>query len=353
MAFDLMDMIKGAVAKKVMGQFSGLLGGVDEKQSSSVFDNVTGSILGGMMKKAQTDDGARDVFDMVKKQDGGILDKLGDLMGGGDEGNQQIMKQGGGMLDGLLGGSSQQSSMFGSIAKALGLDEGMVGKLMMMAAPFIIGAIGKHIKSKAMDMAGFKNMLGSQGPSIAKSLSPGLADNLGFGNLLSNVPSASAPAPTSAPVKAAAPAGGGDLMKYIIPLLLLVGLIAAAVFVIPKLMEGGGEKTIINAANVEQMEKDVRSKLETLAKEVEGIKSTEDAEGIKVKIDEFKTYVSGLRFDGVSAEEMQSLKGQLDMRLMKGPLENFAYKVDGVKDILDASVKALSNTIIEVQKMEK
>ena len=348
MSVNLMDMIKGTVSKQVMGQLGGLLGGADEKKTSAVFDNVAGSILGGMMKKAQTDDGARDVFDIVNKQDDSILDKVGDLMGGGGA-QDQVMKQGGGILEGIMGGSSQQNSVFAMIAKALGLDEGMVGKIMMMAAPMIIGVIGKHLKSTAMDAAGLKGLLGEQGQHIAGSMAPGLVDQLGMGSLLSNVTAA-----PSAPAKPSMPeAGGGDMLKFVIPLLLLVGLIIAGIFVVPRLMGGGGETTVINSANVDEMEKDVRKRLEDLCKEVEGIKSSDDAETVKGSIDEFKKYVGGLKFQGVTAEQMQGVKGQLDMRLMKVALEEHAYKTDGVKDVLDTSVKALSSAIMDVQNMEK
>ena len=115
----------------------------------------------------------------------------------------------------------------------------MVGKIMMTAAPMIIGVIGKHLKSTAMDAAGLKGLLGEQGQHIAGSMAPGLVDQLGMGSLLSNVTAA-----PSAPAKPSMPeAGGGDMLKFVIPLLLLVGLIIAGIFVVPRLMGGGGETT--------------------------------------------------------------------------------------------------------------
>ena len=120
---DLMDMVKGAVSKQIMGKIGGMLG-TDEKKTSSVFETAAGSILGGLIKKSSTPDGARDVFDMTSKQDDSVLDKLGDILGGGQAG-EDFQKTGGGILDGVFG-KSNQSGMLGALAKALGLDEKMV-----------------------------------------------------------------------------------------------------------------------------------------------------------------------------------------------------------------------------------
>lgn len=348
MSVNLMETIKGAIPKQVMQQMGGMLG-TDEAKTSSAFESITGSILGGMMKKAQTDDGAREVYDMVSKQDDGILDKLGDLMGGGDD--AQAQSQGGGILEGIMGGSSQQSSIVGMIAKALGMDEGMIGKLLTMVAPVVLGAIGRFVKGSGMDASGLKNLLSSQGPNIANSMPAGLSDQMGLGNLMSNV--TSAPPKMPAPSQAMNEAGGMGALKFVIPLLLLVALILAGVFVLPSLMGGGAGSTVVNASNIEDMEEDVVSRLNELAESIKGIKDTEEAEKVKTQIDALKDYIGGMKFRGVSAEDMQGIKGRMDMRALKVPLDEHAYKVDGVRDILDASVKALALKIEEVRALER
>ena len=52
MAVDLMEMVKGAVSKQIMGQIGGMLG-TDESKTSSAFETIAGSILGGLMKKGR------------------------------------------------------------------------------------------------------------------------------------------------------------------------------------------------------------------------------------------------------------------------------------------------------------
>jgi len=62
-----------------------------------------------------------------------------------------------------------------------------MGKLMAMAAPIVMGVIGKHIKNKALDAVGLGNFLGSQKASLGSAMPSQLTSQLGFGNLLGNV----------------------------------------------------------------------------------------------------------------------------------------------------------------------
>ena len=183
---NIMDMVKGAITNQVMGQIGGMLGMSDNKKTSSMLDTAMGSILGGMINKSSSQEGAKQVFDMASNADSGIMDKLGDILGGGGDQLGAVQKSGGGMLDGLLG-SGGQTSMIQTIAKALGMDGSIVGKLLTFAAPMLLGSIGKHIKSAGLDALGLSSLLGEQKQHVAAAMPSGLAGNLGFGNLLSGV----------------------------------------------------------------------------------------------------------------------------------------------------------------------
>ena len=56
---NIMDMVKGAVTDQVMGQIGGMLGMSDNKKTSSILDTAMGSILGGMMNKSSSQEGAK------------------------------------------------------------------------------------------------------------------------------------------------------------------------------------------------------------------------------------------------------------------------------------------------------
>ena len=185
MSINLLDMVKGAVSNQVMGQMGNILGQSDSKKTAGMFETAAQSILGGLIKKAGTAEGAREVFKAVQDQDDGILDKLGDILGGNAQQQDHFQKQGGGMLDMIFG--NNRGGIMGIIGKFLGLDGSIMGKLMAMAAPIVMGVIGKHIKNKALDAVGLGSFLGEQKSHLGSAMPSALTSQLGFGNLLGNV----------------------------------------------------------------------------------------------------------------------------------------------------------------------
>lgn len=204
------------------------------------------------MNKASSPSGAEAVFGAVQKQDTGILDKLGDLLGGG-EATDNFQKQGGGVLDMVFGDNNAQAQK--AVGSSLGLGSGMVGKLMSMAAPILMGVIGNYVKSKALNAVGLGSLLGEQKSHLGGLLPSSLTSNLGLGNMLSgatgaasnvagsvadgvgnvaggvgNVAGKVGGAASNAAGAATGAAGdaasaGGGLLKALLPLLILGALI--------------------------------------------------------------------------------------------------------------------------------
>ncbi len=231
MPTDLMEMVKGAVSRDVMGKLGGMLGQSPEK-TSSAFDLAAGSILGGLMKKAASG-GAEDIFRAAQNADTGVLDRLGDLMGGGAKADA-VEKSGNGLLDMILGAG--KSGLLGTLAKALGLDAQKIGKLLAMIAPIVMGILSKHIKNKALNAAGLGNLLGEQKSLLGNYLPSNLTSQLGFGNLVSSVQGAANKAAGQAgkmvdhASRAASHTGreavqqGSSLLKFLLPLALVAAV---------------------------------------------------------------------------------------------------------------------------------
>lgn len=232
MSVNILDMVKGAVSDQIMGQIGGLLGQSDSKKTSSMFESAVQSFLGGMVKKASSPSGAQDIFRAVQDQDDGLMDKLGDILGGGKQ--AELEQVGNGALDMVFGDS--RGGLLSGIAKFLGLDDGIMGKLMTLAAPIVMGVIGKHIKQKALDAVGLGSLLGEQKSFLSSSMPSGLTSALGFGDFLGGATdavkdagSAVADAASDAGRAAANVAGdavetGGSIMKFLLPLILLAAL---------------------------------------------------------------------------------------------------------------------------------
>jgi hypothetical protein len=222
MSIDLMQMIKSAATQQIMNKLGGSLG-LDSGKTSKAFDTGAAAILGGILNKAQSADGARSVLDLAKNTDFSVLDKLGDLVGGSGASADQFQKMGGGILDSLLGGN--KGGMLSVLAKALGMDSSMIGKLLSMIAPIVMGILGKQIKSQGLDVSGLTSLLGSQKKSIAGFLPNNLAGDLGFKSLLGNVDKMAGSAGNAArQVASAGEQAGGGLMKMLIPLLLILAV---------------------------------------------------------------------------------------------------------------------------------
>lgn len=230
MAVDLMEMVKGAVSRSIMEKMGGMAG-TSPAQSSGVFEALAGSVLGGLMKKAAAPGGAEDIFQAVQKQDPGVLDRLGDLMGGGP-GSADLQKSGMGVLDQIFGGD--RSGLVNGIAKALGIDASKLGGLLAMIAPIVMGVIGKYLKNKTLNAAGLGSLLGDQKNFLGKYLPAGLGSQLGLGNLVGNLQQAAGTVQGTMAGAGRAmeqtAKSGGSLMKFLLPLLLLGIVVTGGVY---------------------------------------------------------------------------------------------------------------------------
>lgn len=225
MSIDLMGMLKDALSKQVMNKIGGMIG-LDEPSTNKAFDGAAGSILGGMMKKTKTQQGIDQIFGVAKEHDGGMFDNLGDLLGNSDA-TVNLQKQGGGILDLVFG--DERGKAESGVASSLGLSSGIVGKLMAMAGPMVMGIIGRYVKNKALNAVGLGSLLADQGSHLGNYMPSGLADNLGFGSFLGNASNAAQSAAgnvkhaASNTAQQAAQSGGG-LGKMLLPLVLLAAI---------------------------------------------------------------------------------------------------------------------------------
>ncbi len=240
MSINIMDLVKGAVTDQVMGQIGGMLGQNDRQKTSSVFESATASILGGLLKKSQSPQGAQDIFGAAQQADDSILDKLGDLLGGGDQ-TVGVQNQGSGILDMVFG--NQRNGIIGTLSRVLGFDKTMIGKLLTMAAPILMGVISRQMKSGSMDVAGLTSMLSDQKQHLGDYLPQGMGSELGLGDLTGNSTPTPSSQPRTAAPQASAPSGGGSLAKILIPLLLL-GALAYAVFQFAGKQDGGANEAL-------------------------------------------------------------------------------------------------------------
>lgn len=105
-------------------------------------------IMGAMKKNADSPEGAKKLNEELgkEKHDGSILDKIG------SGALSELMGEGSGILGHVLGGN--QSKIAAAVGSAIGMDSAKVNKLLQMAAPVIMGILGKQKRKENIDSGG-------------------------------------------------------------------------------------------------------------------------------------------------------------------------------------------------------
>ena len=88
----------------------------------------------------------------------------------------------------------RQASVEQAVGQASGMDAAQVGKLLMMLAPMVMGALGKAKKAQGLDADGLAGLLGQEKESLAAKEPAlgglmGMLDQDGDGNIVDDVAS--------------------------------------------------------------------------------------------------------------------------------------------------------------------
>ena len=159
----------------ILSLLSSTLGG----QSSQEIGNAIGSdpaktqnalaaalplLLSGLARNASQPDGAQALLGALQRDhDGSALDNLSGVIGGG--GNAA------GILGHVFGAREPQARA--AVAQAGGLDSAQAGKLLLLAAPLVMGALGKLQRDRALDANGLAGFLGGEHQALSNA-QPGL-----------------------------------------------------------------------------------------------------------------------------------------------------------------------------------
>jgi len=236
MASNLIDMFNHTVGEQLTKQASGILGESAEGTSSAL-QSIVPALLGALIKRAGTDEGASMLMSYMAENnmDGSILANATTLLAGGIE-TEKLMYSGAGMVRFLL--DDKFSGVVDIIAGGSGLKTSSATSLLKLAAPFLMGIVGKQVKEKGLDVPGLKNLILGQGEYIKKDLSLGVSNLLGLG--------ASGPAITPASIASSKPntdqtpvPGPSKLLPWIV-----LGLAALGLFYFVQKGCGGDESTV-------------------------------------------------------------------------------------------------------------
>jgi len=182
MAQNILALLKNLLNDDLLTKISGLLG---EKKAgvTSAVGSALPSILLGLMQKGAEPKGAASLLQMLQegKHDGGILDNLGGLLGGGSK-STDLISSGKNLLGSLFG--DKAGGISDLIASASGISKNAGSSLLGILAPIVMGFLGKTLKAQGgLNVNGLTNLLLGQKDFIKSALPSGLTQLMGVSNL--------------------------------------------------------------------------------------------------------------------------------------------------------------------------
>ncbi|AGH48479.1 MULTISPECIES: OmpA family protein [Sphingomonadales] len=212
---NLVQMVIGAVSPDLISRISGSFGESPETTTKGLAA-VIPTLFAGALQQSSAPGGAARITDLVSQSlsGGNPLDNIGALVGD-DTARGSLLNQGGPMVASLLGGNG--SGIANMLASLVGAKSGSISSLLALAAPLVMGAIGKSTGPNPSPSA-VKGLLEDQRSNITGALPAGIGSLLGLGG--------GAAAQAAHVVDHGAEAAAGGLRKLWPLLLVALALIA-------------------------------------------------------------------------------------------------------------------------------
>lgn len=188
----ILDLLNSEAGRQMIGGLS-----QETKQpvdkTATVLSMAMPLLMGAMKRNASTPEGAAGLLGALNnsKHDGSILDNLGGLFSGGV--NEEVKQDGLGILGHVLGGS--QNNVVKAISNKSGVDTNGVMQILQVAAPIILGMLGKQQrKAPTNDSNGLGSLLGGllgggsqQEPQKQQSLIESILDGNNDGSVIDDI----------------------------------------------------------------------------------------------------------------------------------------------------------------------
>jgi len=185
----ILDLLNSDIGKTIINGVSGTTG-TDENKTSSVLTMAMPVLMKAMERNASTPEGAQGLLSALNsgKHDGSILDNLGDLFNGGVDENVKTDREK--ILGHILG--SKKEGVENVIGAKAGLDSSSVSNILKVAAPILMGLLGKQARqnnvSSQNDLGGLiGGLLGGNETQTEQSFLESILDADGDGSVIDDV----------------------------------------------------------------------------------------------------------------------------------------------------------------------
>ena len=183
----LLDLLSSPEGKQVISGVASQTG-QPESKTADVLSMAMPLLLGAMKRNVSSPQGAEGLMNALSsKHDGSILNDLSGLFGGGV--NREVIQDGEGILGHVFG--DKQPVVQNALSQKSGLDTGAVADILKIAAPIVMGFLGKQkAQNNVQDAGGLNTLLGSMlggQPKRNQSLIMSLIDADNDGSVLDDV----------------------------------------------------------------------------------------------------------------------------------------------------------------------
>lgn len=184
----ILDVLNSDLGKTIISGVASSTG-TDQNKTSSVLTMALPVLMKAMERNAATPEGAQGLMGALnEKHDGSILDNLNGLFGGGVD--DTIKNDGAKILAHVLGNKQQGVQQI--IGQKAGLDAGSVANILKVAAPILMGVLGKQAKQNNVnsqnDLGGMLGgLLGGNEAQNEQSFLEKILDADGDGSVIDDV----------------------------------------------------------------------------------------------------------------------------------------------------------------------
>ncbi|MCX7549731.1 DUF937 domain-containing protein [Xanthomarina sp. F2636L] len=153
----ILDLLNTDMGKTIINGVAGQTN-QSESKTNEVLVMALPVLMQAMKRNAASPQGAEGLLNALNsKHDGSILDNLGGLFEGGV--NSSVLDDGGKILNHVLG--NKQQHVENAIGARAGVDAGSVANILKVAAPLLMGMLGKQSKeSNVNSSSGIESLLG-------------------------------------------------------------------------------------------------------------------------------------------------------------------------------------------------
>ena len=215
----MIDLLKDQIGGAVMGKIGESMG-VDSGKASAGLDAMLPTLLGGIIGKSETPEGARELSETLDGNDfdGSLFEKLPGMLSGGNA--TALTGLGGGLVARIFG--DKIAVLLPIISKITGIGGDKSKGLMAVLMPLVMSFLGKQKREQNLDATGLASMLAAEKASVEAAMPSEIQQAL---------TSTAPPAATADPVMSKAGStttqssdSGGGLFKILLPLAILAGL---------------------------------------------------------------------------------------------------------------------------------